>query len=156
MSTANQFVESLHTWVGLFMTRSMRDMEHFARQNGLTMAHFSLLMRLHYHQCFMVSDISDHLGVTNAAASQMVQRLFEQGLITRTEDLNDRRVKQISLSPTGKALVEQVVTIRRQWMESLDGQINSSERDAIILGLTHLIEAARRLEGTQPESNHLK
>jgi len=153
MSTTNEFVDALHNWVGLFMTRSMRDMEHFSRQRGLTMVHFSLLMRLHYHQQFIVSDISDHLGVTNAAASQMVQRLFEQGLIARTEDPNDRRIKRISLTDAGKSLVEQVIALRHQWMESLSGELTVSERDTTIQALHHLIKATRQLEGTQPESS---
>ena len=149
MPTTNPFVETLHTWQGLYMSRSMRELEHLARQNGLTMAHFGLLMRLYYHQCFMVSDISDHLGITNAGASQMVQRLVEQGLVVRTEDPNDRRVKQISLSEGGKSLFEQGVATQRQWLESVEGELPVSERETITQCLQHLIEAARKLEGNQ-------
>ena len=49
--------------------------------------------------------IAEHLGVSNAAASQMVDRLVGMGLLERSEDPDDRRAKALALTEKGKALV---------------------------------------------------
>ena len=83
------------------MGRSMRDFTTFMRNSGLSMPQVSALFRLYYQGQCGVTDIADHLDVTSAAASQMIERLVQQGLLERSEDPNDRRVKQIDLSPAG-------------------------------------------------------
>ncbi len=138
MSTHQDFVEVFHTLIGSFMAHSMREMEHFARQKGFTLPHVGLMMRLHYHKSFTISDISEHLGVTTAASSQMVQRLVEQNLIDRVEDPNDRRIKRISLAPDGQQLVNEVIALRRQWLETLSDAMPESERDQVVQALACL------------------
>lgn len=155
MTTPNNFVDAFHTLVGLFMSHTMREMEHFARQNGLTMAHFGLLMRLHYHEPFIISDISDHLGITPAAASQMVQRMVEQGLIDRVEDPNDRRIKRISLTAEGKRLVNEVIALRRQWMETIGETLPEAARDQIVAALTRLNDTIKNI-GSRTDAEHDK
>jgi DNA-binding MarR family transcriptional regulator len=146
MPSANDFVEAFHTLVGLFMSRSMRDMEYYARQRGLAMVQLRLLMHLHYHQQFTISDIGDQFGITPAAASQMVQKLFEQALIDRVEDAQDRRIKRISLTGAGKALVAEMITLRHQWMESIANELSQESRDQVVAALGCLNETVKKLD----------
>ena len=83
------------------MHRSIRHLLRYARENGLSMSQFGALLHIHRMGSSGVTDLGDHLGVTSAAASQMLERLVQQGLILRTEDPNDRRVKQIVLTDKG-------------------------------------------------------
>jgi len=55
-------------------------------------------MQLHYKGSCGMSEISERSNVTAAAASQLVEKLVQSELIERTEDPNDRRAKQLSLS----------------------------------------------------------
>lgn len=148
MSTNDPFVEAFHTLVGLFMTRSMRDMERCSRQHGFAPVHFRVLMHLHYRQPFNISDISDHLGITPAAASQLVQRLVEPGLIDRVEDPNDRRIKRISLTEAGESLVQEVIALRRQWMETVAAEFDPAERARMVEALFCLNNAIKKVETT--------
>ena len=56
-------------------------------------------MRLYHKGSCDVTAISRYSGVTNAATSQLVDRLVEKQLVERTENAQDRRMKQLSLTP---------------------------------------------------------
>ena len=58
-----------------------------------------------------------NLGVTNAASSQLIDRLVVSGLIERTEDPTDRRAKQLTITTKGRTVLEQGIATRRKWME---------------------------------------
>jgi len=119
MSTAKQFNTALRDWAEIFMTYSMREWVRFVKSSGLSMPQFSTLMRLYYHGGCGISEISAHLDVTAPAASQMVDRLVQMGLLERGEDPNDRRAKQVTLSAKGRALIEKGIEARNRWSEEL-------------------------------------
>ncbi len=95
MPVSQQFDHVLRQWSEVFMGRSMRDFSAFMRNSGMSMPQVSLLYRLYYRGQCGVTEIADHLAVTSPAASQMVERLVQQGLLERNEDPNDRRAKQV-------------------------------------------------------------
>jgi DNA-binding MarR family transcriptional regulator len=104
-------------------------------------------MKLYYHASCDISDVGVHLGVTNAAASQMVDRLVQLGLLSRTEDLQDRRVKKLTLTPHGRSLIGDSIEARKRWMEKLTTSLTFEQQHSIINALTLLTETARKLEG---------
>ncbi|MBI3241648.1 MAG: MarR family transcriptional regulator [Chloroflexi bacterium] len=149
MSTAKQFNTALREWAEIFMTRSMREWVRFIKSSGLSMPQFSTLMRLHYRGGCGISDISAHLDVTAPAASQMVDRLVQMGLLERGEDPNDRRAKQVTLSAKGRDLVEKGIEARNRWSEELATKLTAEQRGVVIDALAHLTEAAGKLEFKQ-------
>jgi DNA-binding MarR family transcriptional regulator len=146
MPSTEQFTRALHEWSEVFMRRSMRDFKRFMDDSGLSPSQINALMRLHYRGRCGVSDIGEHLGVTNAAASQMVDRMVQLGLFTRSEDSADRRVRHIALTPDGRSLVEAGVEARRRWLEELTTTLTPAEQEAIVAALILLTSAARRLD----------
>ena len=50
------------------------------------MPQFFLLMHLRHHEHCGISDLSEHMEITNAAASQLVDKLVQAGLLVRVED----------------------------------------------------------------------
>ena len=146
MLANQQLSAALREWTELFMRRSMRDFIHFIKETGLSTTQLNTLMRLYYHDACPVSEIGDHLGITNAATSQMVQRLVEQGLLARTEDPTDRRVKQLTLTAEGRALIDQGIEARRRWLEDLTAALPAEQQANIITALADLTSAARRLD----------
>ena len=143
MPANQQLSTALREWAEIFMRRSMRDFFQFIRETGLSITQLNTLMRLYYGGSCGISDVGDHLGITNAATSQMVQRLVEQGLLARTEDMTDRRVKQLALTDAGRALIEQGIEARRRWLEDLTATLSSEEQENITLVLRELTEAAK-------------
>jgi len=150
MPDSDRFTTLLHDWAEVFMRRSMHDMVKFSKNSGVSMPQLSTLMRLYHQGACGVSDIGSHLGVTNAAASQMIDRLVQQGLLERSEDPNDRRVKHIQVTPKGRRLVDDGIGARRLWMEELTTELSAEDQELITRALILLTEAARRLEPGVP------
>ena len=148
MIETNQFTSVLHAWVEVFMRRSMRDLHQFAKNTGVSMPQLNTLMHLSHRGSCGVSGIGNHLGVTSAAASQMVDRLVQQGYLERTEDPEDRRSKQITVTAKGRELIEKGIAIRRHWMEELAAVLSPEDQDLIICVLNLLTKAAYSLEPT--------
>lgn len=138
----------MREWAEIFMHRSMREWRAFVKSTGLSMPQFSLLMRIYYGGGCGVSEISTYLDVTNAAASQLVDRLVQQGLIDRVEDPNDRRAKQITLATKGKTLILKGIEARHYWLEDLSNELSSDEQTKIAFALTHLTDAMRKLDAS--------
>ena len=141
-----EFTTVLHRWVEVFMRRSMHDFSAFSRQSGLSMSQLNAMLRLYHRGDCGVSDLGDHLGVTNAAASQMIDKLVALGLLERMEDPSDRRAKTINLSQAGRTLIHEAIDARRRWMEALTRALSEDEQNAITGALTLLTQAALELE----------
>jgi DNA-binding MarR family transcriptional regulator len=150
MSTQKQFTEALQAWAEIFMHRSMRDFGRFMHDAGLSMPQINTLMRLYRAETCGVSDIGRQLGVSNAAASQMIDRMVQQGLLERTECAGDRRIRQLSLTAKGRALVEQAIEARHRWLHDLPAHLTREQQAAITTMLANLTEAARQLEEAAP------
>jgi DNA-binding MarR family transcriptional regulator len=147
MSRSNeQFSAALTEWIDVFRNRSMRNSMGFWKQTGLTMPQITTLFRLHYRGSCAVSDISTYLDVTPPAASQLTDRLVHSGLLERTEDPNDRRVKVISLTHKGRMMVQKSLDSRRTWLDKLVQNLSEEEQGAIAKSLTTLTQAAHKLD----------
>ena len=146
MSTAKQFNTALRDWAEIFMTHSMREWVRFVKSSGLSMPQFSTLMRLYYHGGCGISEISAHLDVTAPAASQMVDRLVQTGLLERVEAPHDRRAKQVTLSAKGRDLIEKGIEARNRWSEELTTKLTAEQRGIVVEALTFLTEAASKLD----------
>ena len=146
MSTTNQLSDVVREWAKVFMNRSMSDFKRFMEDTGLSFSHVNILMRLFHGGISGVSEIGERMGITNAAASQTVDRLVQMGLIMRTEDPDDRRAKRLELTQQGRDMIEKGVDTRSHWIERLTDSLSTEEQDLITSALTILTEAARKTE----------
>lgn len=153
MSDADPVVSTLHDWIEISRGHSMRNFIRFAKKSGLSMSQLGALFHLHHKGCVGVTDLGDHLGVTNAAVSQMIERLVQQGLILRSEDPSDRRAKQIVLTAKGLQVFQKSVHARMDWLDDLVQTLSAEEKEKITEALKILIDKAKQLE-QQIEPQH--
>ncbi|MGB8214366.1 MAG: MarR family transcriptional regulator [Anaerolineales bacterium] len=146
MSPTKELTQVIHAWSEIFMRRSGRDFKRFMDETDLSFSQISVLMRLMHGGNRGVSEIGGQLGVTNAAASQAVDRLVHMGLIERTEDPDDRRAKKLALTPEGRILIEKGIEARSQWVEGLTDALTPEQQSLIISALTLLTTAAQATE----------
>jgi DNA-binding MarR family transcriptional regulator len=142
---ADAFVATLQEWIEVSMRRSMQHFLRYARETGLSMSHFGAIFHIHRLGSCGVTEIGDHLGVTSAAASQMLERLVGQGLVLREEDPDDRRVKRIELTEKGRQVFDEGIRARQGWLDDLAGALTSSEKQTISSALEILISKANQL-----------
>jgi DNA-binding MarR family transcriptional regulator len=146
MSTSENLNDLLRQWVDVFMTRSHHDLMHYLKAADLSMAQFGTLMRLHKDDRCGVSDIAAQMSVSNAAASQLVDKLVQHGLVERTEDPADRRMKRLSLTEKGRHLLLRGREARLAWTRGLGARLNPEHHAAVVAALEQLIEASRDME----------
>ena len=146
MSKPTHFSKNLRAWMDAFMHRSMRGWGHFAKNTGLSMPQFSILMQLRYRGTCSVSDISDRFDFSAAAASQLVDKLVQAGYLERAEDPTDRRAKLLSLSAKGEELINQGIEERHRWMDDLVGTLSVEDQKKVADALAILTKAAQQLE----------
>jgi DNA-binding MarR family transcriptional regulator len=146
MGRSTELKHALRAWMDIAIHRSIRGWAHHARASGLSMPQFSILMQLHHHGHCGLSEISERFEITAAAASQHVENLVQAGLLERTPALTDRRVREIQLTPKGRALIEKGISERHRWMDQLAEALDEADREMAAAALSRLTETARRLE----------
>jgi DNA-binding MarR family transcriptional regulator len=144
MQSSKQLSEVVREWAEVFMHRSARDFKAYMDEEGLSFSQVNVLMRLLHEGKGGVSKIGEEMGVTNAAASQAIDRLVQMGLVERNEDPDDRRAKRLTLTPKGHTVIEKGIKARSKWVESLTNILTSDQQETIITALTMLSEAARK------------
>jgi len=146
MKSNDPFITTLHDCTELIMRRSMRYFFQYAKGTGLSMPQIGALFHLKRGGTTGISNISDDLGVTSAAASQMLDRLVQQELILRSEDPDDRRVKKIVLTDKGRKILQESLHMRQTWLEDLAAALSPGEKEQIVAALQILIEKANQIE----------
>ena len=145
MTEVESLTTTLERWIDIFMHRSMRNFIEYARKSGLSMSQLGALFHLNRMGTSGVTNLGDHLGVTSAAASQMLDRLVQQGLIQRTEDPNDRRVKKIELTTQGCQVLEESIRARQGWLDDFANNLSDQEKELAINALNIMIDKANQL-----------
>lgn len=145
MSSGDDFKTVFQEWASIFMHHSMRGHVRYVRDNGLSRSMLGTLYFLNHHGNAGVSDLGEHLGVSSAGASQMVERLVEDGLIQRVEDPDDRRMKRISLTAKGLKVMNDSVNARLGWIEKLTNALAPDEQKQIMDANQLLIDKVREL-----------
>lgn len=146
--SADALLSTLKRWMDISMRHSMRNTLRFARESGLSMSHIGAIFHIHRIGSCGVTEIGEHLGVTSAAASQMLDRLVQHGLVQRTEDPHDRRAKRIALTEKGQHLFEEGVRARQSWLEDLTGALSDPEKERVDTALKLLISRVDQLSYT--------
>ncbi len=145
------FSAILQEALGALLHTSMHSMFHYIRARSLSISQIFTLASLHRKGVRGVSEIGERLGISSAAASQMLERLVQQELIVRTEDPADRRSKQITLTEAGREVIQDSFRMLSDWLDTLSGRLTPTEREQIGAALSILVERAKQLEGTTHE-----
>jgi len=150
MSNADPLVGLLHEWTGAFMHRSMHSFIRYMKENELSMSQVGALFQIK-HGRSNVSDLGEELGITTAAASQMLERLVQQDLIRRSEDPQDRRAKQLVLTDKGCRIVQEAIQARQGWLEGLVAALSAREKEQVATAVRVMIDKTDRLD-EEPQS----
>ena len=115
------------------------------KQHGLSTPQIHALMYIfHAGEC-QVSDIGNLADVSNAAASQLVERLVQQGLVDRREDPADRRNKRVTLSDKGKGLIHASV-MENQFLMEIVAKLTPEERQVVHNAFMLLAQTGRQIQ----------
>ncbi|HEY5487628.1 MAG TPA: MarR family transcriptional regulator [Candidatus Limnocylindrales bacterium] len=83
-------------------------------RHDLTFGQLRLLFKLRQSGPVSIGELANLLGVTDATASELVDRVERRGLVIRVHRADDRRVVDCQLSDEGVRLLAQVAGARRE------------------------------------------
>jgi DNA-binding MarR family transcriptional regulator len=111
MDDANQAGDALRRLVDL---ASHRSGIVFALMNdaAVTLPQVLLMSRVERFGSASLSDLAEVSATSLAALSQMIERLVQQGLLSRTEDAIDRRRKAVRLTRGAQSLLRKLRAAR--------------------------------------------
>ena len=112
--------------------RGLRVSEHQAR----------ILAHLDENDPTMVTELADAMGVTPSTMSLNLGRLAAAGLIVRAPDPEDRRVKNVRLTPAGARVRDAAGELDIDRVDALMRRLDPDERHVAVRGLVALAEAA--------------
>ncbi|AEW92690.1 MULTISPECIES: MarR family winged helix-turn-helix transcriptional regulator [Streptomycetaceae] len=91
-----------------------------------------------------VGDLAARLLVEASHVTRQVAQLQAQGLVERTPDPQDRRARNLTITPSGSALLTRLRRARQDSLrEALDG-VSASDIDATVRVLSRLIDSVAR------------
>jgi len=145
MQPTDAFEKTLQKWVEVFMRRSMRSFILYSKESGLSQSQIGALFHI-FRGASGVSDIGDDLGITSAAASQMLDHLVRLQLVLRSENQQDRRVKQLVLTDKGCQILQESMHARQGWLLDLANTLSPAEKEQVTAALLILIDKSQQSE----------
>ena len=91
-----------------------------------------------------MGELSNQLLVSNGNVTPIVSRLVEDGLITRTQDRNDRRILRAKLTARGRRDFRAMAGEHEKWIEHLLGDIPDDEIHPLLAGLDRVKASVER------------
>ena len=135
MSSQNNFIEAMENWVDIYLFRSLSEYFDYLKNTGISMQQAYALTYIHYNSPSKITDICEHMMVSAAAASQMVDRLEKQDLVERTAEPGDRRVRNVLLTNQGESFVKQSIEARQNWVREIPAELSEEQLDQISAAL---------------------
>lgn len=125
------------------LTRRWRQvLDSEVQASGLTDATWRPLMHLHLlGDGVRQKELAASVGIEGPSLVRLLDTLVAKGLVERSEDVTDRRAKQLRLTPEGRLFVTRIQTIVMSLENELLGPFSDSE-------ISRLAELVLRLESS--------
>lgn len=108
----------------------------------ITPALMECLQYVYLHGASPIREIAGGLEMSLSAASQLVERLVKKGMVTRSENEQDRRLTSIDLTEPGRDAVRQMRRRKSEWFDTILGAMPHSQRRAFRDGLESFLKIA--------------
>lgn len=89
--------------------------------------------------------IAEILGVSRTTATGVIDRLEDEGLLTRSIDPHDRRCFVLHVTEQGRALIREIDQFRRDQLELALAAIDTSSLSALATGLGALVQQVQSI-----------
>lgn len=115
------------------MNRPQRD-EYMVRAAGISLerALFPLLVGVERIGPIPLVELADRTGRDYTTVSRQVSKLEELGLVKREENVGDRRVRKVAITPQGKAMTNRVDAARERMGRAIFDSWEPQEVEALL------------------------
>ena len=132
--------ETLNHWVKLAFMTMRREMEASLKKSGMTVTQWRALGVLLHSTGVTNSDLVRHLEIEAPSVTSLVNGMERKGWVKRTRSTSDARVKQLSLTPRGRRLIEDAREAKAPIEERMASTLSTGERATLKRLLRTMIE----------------
>jgi len=112
----------------------------YAADSPIDRAGLAMLSRLTEHDDIRLSDLATVMHLDVSTVSRQVRHLEDAGLLRRAGDPDDRRVYRLSITDSGRHLLDQLRTARREMLCAALRDWSDDDRDRLTDLLTRLAD----------------
>ncbi len=115
--------------------------EHYRERFGISIAEWRVLAHLHQSGAVSVRDIEARTEMEKSKISRAASRLEEAGHVAKAVNDADRRLLELTLTPSGQALVAQLLPVAMQFQAEMKAQLGP-HAEALDRALKRLLEVS--------------
>jgi DNA-binding MarR family transcriptional regulator len=113
-----------------------------AVDESISLPQFRLLVVLAGADRRKVTELADTMGVNPSTATRAVDRLSEAGLVDRQTNPRSRREALVSLTRSGRGVVDEVMRLRRAEIATIVARMPGDHRHGLVQALSAFSAAA--------------
>jgi len=140
--------DAIHVW--LVLNKALRAITNYAaagiQQAGLGDSDFRVLEVLLHKGPLPVNTIGPKVNLTPGSISVAVDRLYGKGVVSRIESVEDRRIRIVALTPSGKKLIVPVFQKHAAAMKKVFSVLSSDEPQQLESSLKKVGRRAEALD----------
>lgn len=110
-------------------------------EHQLSAVQFFALRFIGLHERPNLGDLAQALGVSNAAATKLIDRLVKKGLVSRVEDPVDRRERRLGLTKQGEEFFAAINKAGGEHIARTLDRLSRQDRAALRQGLQSFLAA---------------
>jgi MarR family 2-MHQ and catechol resistance regulon transcriptional repressor len=141
----------------LVLSRAARAVEARAlasiEDSGLCASDFAVMEALLHKGPLPVNALGKLVLLTSGSMTAAVDRLTERGLVARSEDANDRRVRVVALTAEGRRLIKPVFARHQSDLDDVAAVLTAHERATLVSLLRKLGKHADGTLGALEEAS---
>lgn len=112
----------------------------------ITMAQYQAMKHIEHHGPCTIGSLAEGLGVTQPAATMLVDRMVKRELVAREPGRTDRRQMEVSLTDRARDLLLRAEEERADRLGAVLGRMSRSEREQLLQSLERFVSAAAEAE----------
>jgi len=127
MAEQNDPIQTMENWAKLYFFQSLTDFFNYLKQTDLSLLQAYALAHLYFKGPLKMSDLCEHMMVSPAAGSQLIDRLEKLEMVERISDPDDRRVRKIVVLDKGKYFVQENFRYSQSWIGEIPADISPEQ-----------------------------
>ncbi len=141
MSTEKNLVNQMAELVFTLRQKcALKDL-HFVKMLGITAAEYNCLVQFFNTDSFGVKELAERLEITPGGVTRIVTSLEEKGIVERKISPEDRRGINVTLTPRGKKIVEEIRRASLDLHQEILQQIEPQYRKPVVEAIEKLVQA---------------
>ena len=121
--------------------RVIRQSKRAIQDDTVDRAALIILSSLKENSAVRLSDLASDLCLDISTVSRQAKALEDRGLLTRSDDLDDRRAVRLELAPAGRVVLDQAWERRNRWLAASLHDWTPEDRAALVALLSRFADS---------------